>query len=81
MIDVVVCERGIAVNPAREDLLERLRGSHLPLRTIESLYEEALSYCGRPDDPVVDKERVVAGITWVDGSLIDVVHPLVMDQA
>ena len=80
MIDVVVCERGIAVNPAREDLLERLRGSRLPLRTIESLYEEAISYCGLPEDPVVDRDRVVAGITWVDGSLIDVVHPLVTDQ-
>ncbi|MEZ4614572.1 MAG: citrate lyase subunit alpha [Caldilineaceae bacterium] len=32
MIDVIVTERGIAVNPRRADLLDALRGTALPLR-------------------------------------------------
>ena len=32
LIDVIVTERGIAVNPQREDLLAKLRGSSLPIR-------------------------------------------------
>ena len=30
MIDVIVTERGIAVNPKRPDIIERLKGSSLP---------------------------------------------------
>lgn len=36
-VDVVVTERGIAVNPRRKDLIDRLRHSSLPLKTIEAL--------------------------------------------
>jgi citrate lyase subunit alpha/citrate CoA-transferase len=35
MIDVVVTERGIAINPRRTDLLDRVKGSKLPTRPIQ----------------------------------------------
>ena len=35
LIDVIVTERGIAVNPARTDLLDNLKNSSLPIKTIE----------------------------------------------
>jgi citrate lyase subunit alpha/citrate CoA-transferase len=35
LIDVIVTERGIAVNPRRTDLLDAVKGSSLPIRPIE----------------------------------------------
>jgi len=35
MIDVVVTERGIAINPLRKDLLDAVQGSKLPIRPIQ----------------------------------------------
>ncbi|MCK4921985.1 MAG: citrate lyase subunit alpha [Bacteroidales bacterium] len=73
LIDVIVTERGIAVNPLRKDLIEKVKGSGLPIKSIEELYEEAIIICGKPQEPVL-REKVIAGIKWVDGTLIDVVR-------
>lgn len=73
LIDVIVTERGIAINPLRTDLIELTRQSNLPIKTIEELKAEADRICGIPDPPVLE-DRVVAAIKWVDGTLIDVVH-------
>jgi citrate lyase subunit alpha/citrate CoA-transferase len=73
LIDVIVTERGIAINPLRTDLIEATRGSGLPIKTMEALKVEADRICGIPDPPGVD-EKVVAAIKWVDGTVIDVVH-------
>ncbi|MFH1842100.1 MAG: citrate lyase subunit alpha, partial [bacterium] len=48
LIDVIVTERGIAINPLREDLLAKLRGSSLPLQTIAELTGEVEEICGGP---------------------------------
>jgi citrate lyase subunit alpha/citrate CoA-transferase len=71
LIDAVVTERGIAVNPRRADLLEALRGTRLPLRSIESLKEEAEAICGGAPEPLRLSERLVGAVSWVDGTLID----------
>jgi citrate lyase subunit alpha/citrate CoA-transferase len=74
LIDVVITERGIAVNPRREDLLAKLRGSSLPLVTIEELKEEVEGICGgKPARPELG-EKVIAAIKWVDGTVIDCVR-------
>src|SRR6056297_1923898 len=73
LIDVIVTERGIAVNPKRTDLLEKLKGSRLPIKTIEELKEEAERICGKPEKPELDDE-IIAAIKWVDGTVIDVVR-------
>ncbi len=73
MIDVIVTERGIAVNPRRTDLLKALSGSKLPLRTIAELKAEAEHIAGgAPDKPKLG-EKIVAAIKWVDGTVIDCV--------
>lgn len=76
LIDVIVTERGIAVNPLRTDLLDRLKGSSLPLKTIEQLKDEAEKICGKPALPNLDDE-IVAAIKWVDGTVIDSVRKVV----
>ena len=74
LIDVVATERGIAVNPRRQDLLDALRGSSLPLRPIEEIQAEVERICGgKPQKPRVT-DRPVAVIKWVDGTLIDTVY-------
>ncbi len=73
LIDVIVTERGIAINPRRTDLIERTKHSGLPIKTIRELKAEADRICGIPDPPELE-ERVVAAIKWVDGTVIDVVR-------
>lgn len=73
LIDVIITERGIAINPRRQDLLDSVRGKGLPLVTIEELKEIAEKICGKPEKAAFD-ERVVAAIKWVDGTVIDAVH-------
>ncbi|MDD5508128.1 MAG: citrate lyase subunit alpha [Bacteroidales bacterium] len=73
LIDVIVTERGIAINPRREDLIEKMRGSGLTIKTIDKLKDEAEKICGVPAKPDLDEE-VVAVIKWVDGTVIDSVR-------
>ena len=71
LIDVVATERGIAVNPRRQDLLDSLAGSDLPIRPIEEIQAEVESLCGgKPQKPKLADDPV-AVIKWVDGTLID----------
>jgi citrate lyase subunit alpha/citrate CoA-transferase len=48
LIDVIVTERGIAVNPRRTDLLDAVKGSSLPIRPIEEIREEIEEIVGGP---------------------------------
>lgn len=73
LIDVIVTERGIAINPARQDLIDAVKGSSLPIKPIEELYEIATKICGKPLTPAFDEE-IVAVVKWVDGTVIDAVR-------
>jgi len=73
LIDVVVSERGIAVNPRRTDLLDRLKGSKLPIRPIEEIHEEVERIVGGPPAQARLSDRPVAVIKWVDGTVLDTV--------
>ncbi len=76
LIDVVVTERGIAVNPRREDLLERVRGKGLPIRPIEEIAAEVVRLCGgKPMRPRLTGQPV-AIVKWVDGTVLDTVWQL-----
>jgi len=75
LIDVIVTERGIAINPLRTDLIERMKNTSLPIRTIQELKEEAEKICGKPDKPRFTDE-IVAVIKWVDGTVIDSVYKI-----
>jgi len=72
LIDVVVTERGIAVNPRRQDLLDAVAGSNLPIRAIEDLKAELDRLCGVPAKPALS-DQPVAAVKWVDGTVIDTV--------
>jgi len=73
MIDVVVTERGIAINPLRKDLLDAVKGSKLPIRPIQDIKMEVEQICGgRPARPKLG-DRPVAVVKWVDGTVLDTV--------
>ncbi len=77
LVDVIVTERGIAINPKREDLLEKMKGSSLPIRSLEDLKAEADAICGVPDKPELADDEPIAVIKWVDGTVIDSVKRVV----
>src|ERR1700757_361481 len=73
MIDVVVTERGIAINPLRKDLLDAVKGSKLPIRPIQDIKNEVEQICGgKPTRPKLG-DRPVAVVKWVDGTVLDTV--------
>jgi len=73
LIDVIVTERGIAINPKRKDLLEAVKDSGLPLKTIQELKEMADEICGVPDKPEFE-DQIIALVKWVDGTVLDAVR-------
>ncbi|MFC6604241.1 citrate lyase subunit alpha [Ectobacillus funiculus] len=72
-IDVVVTDRGIAVNPLRQDLLERFTNAKLPVFTIEELKEKAEKITGMPK-PIEYEDKIVGIVEYRDGSIIDVIR-------
>lgn len=69
-IDVLVTERGIAVNPLRKDLLEIFNKNGLKTETIESLRQKAIALTGQPKD-IVREGKTVALVEYRDGRIID----------
>jgi len=71
LIDVIVTERGIAINPRRTDLIEATKGSKLPIRPIQDIKRDVEQICGgNPEKPRLGK-RPVAVVKWVDGTVLD----------
>ena len=71
LIDVIVTERGIAINPRREDLIRSTKTSGLPIRKIEDIKKEVDEMIGAPLDKPAFTDEVVGVVKWVDGTVID----------
>jgi citrate lyase subunit alpha/citrate CoA-transferase len=76
LIDVVVTERGIAINPLRQDLMDATKDSGLPIRPIQDIQREVEKICGGKPRKPRRLERPVAVVKWVDGTLLDTVWQL-----
>ena len=74
-MDVLITQRGIAVNPLRQDLVKALSDAKLPLKSIEELKDIAYSMVGTPD-PLEFEDRVVAIMEARDGTVLDVVKQI-----
>jgi citrate lyase subunit alpha/citrate CoA-transferase len=73
MIDVIVTERGIAINPSRADLIQAAKSSSLPIRPIGEIKADAEEICGRREKPDLC-DNVVAVVKWVDGTVLDSIY-------
>jgi len=69
-VDALVTEEGVAVNPRRAELRDRLRSAGLPVVTIEQLREMAERSTGKLERRSTG-ERVVAVVEYRDGTVID----------
>ncbi|PID94444.1 MAG: citrate lyase subunit alpha [Bacteroidetes bacterium] len=74
-VDVLVTERGIAINPLRKDLMEQLSKTSLPIRPIADIEKEVHAICGDPQ-PIKYKDKVVAVVEYRDGTIIDVIKQI-----
>ncbi|WP_312645397.1 citrate lyase subunit alpha [Hydrogenoanaerobacterium sp.] len=75
IVDVVVTDHGIAVNPLRENLRKKLADSGLPILDIEELQQKAERLVGVPD-PISYTDKVVGVVTYRDGSVIDLIRQI-----
>ena len=72
-VDVLVTQRGIAVNPARPELRRRLLDAGLPVFDIGQLKEMAQRLTGAPR-PLERSDRVVGLVEYRDGTIIDKIY-------
>ena len=72
-VDVVVTERGVAINPRRQDLRDHLKGSGVPVMEIEELRRLAVGLAGEPD-PVQLSDEIVGLVEYRDGTIIDTIR-------
>ena len=76
LIDVIVTERGIAINPLRKDLVSLTKNSGLPIRPIEDIKNEVdILVGGQPQKPKVT-DKVVGVVKWVDGTVLDSIYEI-----
>jgi len=69
-VDVLITERGIAVNPRREDLLKQLVDFKLKIVPIEDLIHKIYSLTGVPDFPD-EGSRICGVVEYRDGTILD----------
>lgn len=72
-IDILITERGIAINPLRKDLLELLKEGPLPIYTIKELYDLAHSITGKPRK-IETTDQIVGYVEYRDGTIIDCIY-------
>ncbi|MCD6357615.1 MAG: citrate lyase subunit alpha [Thermoproteales archaeon] len=71
-VDVVATDAGIAVNPARDDLIEAVKGK-MEIVEIEELYKKATRLVGKPESPQCTDD-IIAIVEYRDGTVLDVVR-------
>jgi len=72
VVDAIVTNEGIAINPNRKDLIEKIKGK-IEIVPIEELKNIAYSEAGEPNKPNLGEE--IVGITkFMDGTVLDNIY-------
>lgn len=75
-IDVLVTEYGVAINPKHQELIAKLqKNTNLKVRTIEELYDIALSLTNKPKSLELSAEKVGI-LEYRDGTLLDYLYKI-----
>jgi len=74
-VDVIVTDRGVAINPLRQDLISNLKDSGLPILPIEALWQLGNELAG-PAEPAPMGGDIVGLVEYRDGTIIDVIRQL-----
>ena len=75
VVDVVVTDQGLAVNPNRPEIKALLEEAGLPVTTIEALRDRCERIVGKPE-PIKYKDRIVGVVMYRDNTVIDVIHQI-----
>jgi len=76
VVDAIVTNEGIAINPRRKDLIEKVQGK-IDIISIEDLKNMAYEATGGPQELEFTDE--IVGITkWFDGTLLDIIKKVKM---
>ncbi|RGY97236.1 citrate lyase subunit alpha [Clostridium sp. AM58-1XD] len=73
-VDVLVTQYGIAVNPGRQDLKEKLLSAGLPVKEIWELRALSEKINGKAKEIKRNKDKVVARVLYFDGTEIDRIY-------
>jgi len=71
IVDAIVTNEGIAINPRRKDLIEKVKGK-LDITPIEELKDMAYNATGKPVELDLT-EKTVGIVKWIDGTVLDVI--------
>ena len=71
-VDVIVTERGVAINPLRQDLIDQLKNAPIPLVNIQDLKRTAYSIAGEPAK-VEKTDEIIVVVEYRDGTIIDTI--------
>jgi citrate lyase subunit alpha/citrate CoA-transferase len=75
VVDAVVTNRGVAINPKRKDLIKRVKGK-INLVSINDLRDMAYDAAGEPVKPRLGDE--IVGVTkWFDGTILDIIRRVI----
>lgn len=74
LIDVVITERSVSINPNRKDLHDALRGSNLPLISLQEVKKRSENLAGGPPAPPPIDGEPIGLVTWVDGTMMDILR-------
>ena len=72
-VDVLVTQRGIAVNPLRPELSEKFAAAGLPVVDIRELRDAAEKQNGKAKKPTLGNKEV-AKVLYRDGTLLDTIY-------
>ena len=72
VVDAIVTDNGIAINPRRKDLIEKIN-KNLNIVTIEELKDIAYDATGGPQE-LEFEDKLVGCTKWFDGSVLDVIR-------
>lgn len=72
VVDAIVTNQGIAINPKRKDLLKQVKGN-LDITPIDELKTMAYDATGVPE-PLQLTDEVVGITKWFDGTLLDIIY-------
>ena len=74
-VDVLVTDQGIAVNPRRPEVREKLQAAALHVFSIEALQQKAQRLVGIPE-PLRYKDKIVGVVMYRDNTILDVIRQI-----
>lgn len=73
-VDVLVTERGVAVNENRKEIIEALKAHDIEVMTIKELKELSDSLTGVPEKKRDESKRVIGYMEYRDGQVLDKIY-------